>query len=266
MITAKGRAKLTIDGRELGRDEHAAHREAVADALGDCDDVGTYAKVLMREELAAAAIAALYLVADKDGVVLIAKFAKRLQEVGTDHADAAHALNAFEDAGTGVALLYLAFPSIYVVERQVGDVSIGIDWSDNLGVVRCLHSQRGAAVESFLKGKDAGASVIEGCQFQGILVGLSSAVDKEKAVVLVAASLAQALGELFLQRVLHGVAVEAQPCYLLTDSLHVMRMGMSHADDGVTAIEVEVFLSLAVPDAAALASGYGHVHEGINIK
>ena len=220
----------------------------------------------MREELAAAAVATLYLVADEDGVVLVAKLTKCLQEVGLHHADAAHALYALHDAGTHIALLYLAFPRPYVVERQIGDVSVSIDWRDDFRVVRCLDGQRGAAVEGFLQGEDAGAAVEERRQLQRVLVGLCAAVDEEKAVVLVAASLAEPSRQFLLQGVLHGVAVEAERLQLSRHGLHIMRMAMAYTDNGVTAIKVEVLLALAVPHFATLATRNGHIHQRVNVE
>ena len=41
---------------------------------------------------------------------------------------------------------------------------------------------------------------------------------------------------------------------------------MPYGNDGMTAIEVEVFLALAVPDLATLSFHDVHVEQGINIK
>ena len=45
-----------------------------------------------------------------------------------------------------------------------------------------------------------------------------------------------------------------------------MGMGMTYADDGMTAIEVKVFCSLLVPYVASLATVYGNVEKGINVE
>ena len=41
---------------------------------------------------------------------------------------------------------------------------------------------------------------------------------------------------------------------------------MTYADDGMTAIKVEIFCSLLVPYVASLATVYGYVEKGINVK
>jgi len=43
-------------------------------------------------------------------------------------------------------------------------------------------------------------------------------------------------------------------------------MCMTYADDGMAAIEVEIFCSLFVPYVASLATVYGNVEKGINVK
>jgi len=266
MVAAEGRAELTIDGRELGADEDGAHGEAVADAFRDGDDVGADAEVLMREELAAASVAALYLVANQDSIVLVAKLLQLLEEVGLDQSDAAHALYAFHDAGADVAPLYLSLPGLDVAQREVGNVAVGIDGRNNLRIRRHFYGQRCAAVEGFLEREDARPAVVERREFQCVLVCLSTAVDEEKAVVLVSAGFAEALRELALQGVLHGVAVETECLQLPRHGLYVVGMAMADADDGMAAVKIEVFLSLAVPDGAALAAGDGHIHQGIYVE
>jgi hypothetical protein len=45
-----------------------------------------------------------------------------------------------------------------------------------------------------------------------------------------------------------------------------MGMGMAHADDGMTAIEVQIFLTLVIPDLASLALHDVHIEQGIYVK
>jgi hypothetical protein len=103
-------------------------------------------------------------------------------------------------------------------------------------------------------------------QFQCIFVCFCTTIDEEKAIILVSASLAQASGELFLQGVLYGIAVEAQCVQLLGHSFCIMRMAMTYADDSVAAIEVKIFLSFGVPNGASFATSNGYVHEGIYVE
>ena len=174
VVAAEGSAKLSVDRFETWGDEHSAHGESVADALRHSYDVWLHSCMLVGEELARTPVAALYLVEDKDGVVSIAKVAQTLEEGLVGYANAAHTLDALEDDSTYITLLYLFFPWLYVVERKVGDVTIVVDRGDNLRIVCCLDSERGASVESLLGREDASAAVVEGGELQRILVGLST--------------------------------------------------------------------------------------------
>ena len=220
----------------------------------------------MREELAAASVAALYLVANQDSIVFVAKLLQLLQEVGLDHSDAAHALYAFHDAGADVAPLKLSLPGLDVVERKVGNVAVGIDGRNDLRIRRHFYGQRCAAVESFLEREDARPAVVERREFQCVLVRLSTAVDEEKAIVFVSASFAQSLRELPLQGILNGVAVEAECLQLLCHCLDVVWMAVTYADDGMSAIKVQVLLSLTVPDGATFATCNGHIHKRVYVE
>ena len=73
---------------------------------------------------------------------------------------------------------------------------VGVDGGDDLGVVGGFHGKRGAAMESFLRHQDAGAARVERGEFQGVLVGLGSAVHQKQLVIVVAAYLTQTGGQL----------------------------------------------------------------------
>ena len=259
VIASEGSAQLSIDRLELWRDEHGSHRETVGNAFGYGDDVGFHIEILMCEKFSASAIAALDFVADENSVVLVADFAKSLQEFWADHADATNTLNALDNAGAYVALLNLCRPSSEVVEGKVSDVPIGVDRRNDFRISRCFHSEARAAVESLFEGQDACATIVERCQFHGILVSFSSRIDEEELIVLITAGFAESLGKLFLQRVLHGVGIEAEFVGLLCESLHVVRMAMTDGDDCVASVKVEVFLAFIVPHFASIAVVDGYV-------
>ena len=145
-------------------------------------------------------------------------------------------------------------------------MAVGVDGGNNLGVVGHFDGQRGAAVESLLGTEHTGAAVGERRQFQRVLVGLGSAVDEEQLVVVIAADLAQSLGQLLLQLVNHRVRVEPNLIELLRHLLYVVRMRMSDGDDGMTAVEVQIFLPLVVPYVATLSFHNVYVEQGINIE
>ena len=121
-------------------------------------------------------------------------------------------------------------------------------------------------MEGLLGREHTGAAIVEGGELQGILIGLGTRVDEKQLIILVTRHLAQGEGKFLLQGVLHRVAVETQACNLRGNGLDIMGMCMTYADDGMTAIEVEIFCSLFVPYVASLATVYGNVEKGIYVK
>ena len=85
-------------------------------------------------------------------------------------------------------------------------------------------------------------------------------------VVLIARSLAQTLSQFLLKGILYGVAVEAQLVQLLGHCLHIVRMAVTDADDGMTSIEVEILLSFVVPHGTALSLRDVDIKQGIDIE
>jgi len=145
-------------------------------------------------------------------------------------------------------------------------MTIVIDRCDNLWIVGYLYGEGCSAVESLLQGENTGSTIVEGSQLQGILVSLGTRVDEEELIILITACLAQTLGELYLQLVDNGVGVEAQVVELLGEHLHVVRMTVTDADNGMTAIEVEVFLTLVVPYVTALTFYYIDIEKWIYVE
>ena len=266
MVTAKGGTKLAEDGLKLGRDKQGGHGEAVGYALGHSDEVGTNTQVLMGEKLTATAIAALYLITDEHRVGGVAELAQPLHKLRTGHANTSHALDTLDDDGAHIALLNLTAPRLQVVEGQIGNMVVGIDRGNNLGVGGGLYCQGSATVESPLKGENTGAAVMERGEFEGILVGLSTGVDEEKLIVFITAGLAQTAGKLLLQGIDDGVAIEAKLAKLRGHSLDIMGMAVAHAYHGMATVEVEVLTAIGVPHAASLAVVDGYVEKRIYIE
>ena len=102
-------------------------------------------------------------------------------------------------------------------------------------------------MESLVEGQDLGPSGGEGRQLEGVLVSLGPAVAKEEGVVGVTAQLAQLGSQRALEAVLDSVGVETQRLCLLGQDLHIVRMAMAHADDGMAAIEVRIGLAVGRP-------------------
>ena len=111
-----------------------------------------------------------------------------------------------------------------------------------------------------------GSSIVERCQFQGVLVCLGTRVDEEQLIVVIPRSLAQSCGKFLLKWVLHGVTVKAQLVQLLGHCLDIVRVAVSDTDDSMTAIQVKVFLPLLIPHMAALAVVDGYVKKWINVE
>lgn len=259
MVTAEGSTQLTIDRLELRRDEYTTHWETIADTLGYSDDVWLDSEVLVCEELTRTTITALDFVADEDGIVLIANLAQALEEVSLDHTDAAYTLDALEDDSTDIVLLNLLAPCVEIIERHIGDMTIGIDRCDDLWIGSCLDSKGGTSVEGLLSTEHTGTTIVEGCKFEGVLVGLSTTVDEEELIILVARCLAETLCQLDLQWVLDRIAIETQLVELLGHLLYIVWMAMSDGDHCVSAIEVKILLTFIVPYLAALAALDGDI-------
>ena len=95
----------------------------------------------MGKELAAASVAALDLIQHQHRVMGGAGLPQGVHEVVGRQLDAAHALNPFDDDGTHVPLRQFAAHGLDVVQRQVGDMSVGIDGRNDFRIVRGLHCQ-----------------------------------------------------------------------------------------------------------------------------
>ena len=190
MIAAEGRTQLSVDGLERRTDQHGSHREAVGDALGHGDDIRTDVEPLVSEELTASSVATLYLVADQDRPILLAGSSQTLGKFLCGEFDAAHALDTLQNYSTDITLCQLRLPRRQVVHRQIGHVAVVVDGGDDLWIVRHLHSQTCTAMESLLAREHPCPAVSKRCQFQGILVGLGTAIDEEQLVVVVARDLA----------------------------------------------------------------------------
>ena len=108
-------------------------------------------------------------------------------------------------------------------------------------------------MERMLHGEHPAAPIVETGEFQCILVGLSTTVDQEETIVLITAYFSESLSQLLLQGVDDTVGVETNLLHLVIDSLNIMRMTVTNADDSMTSIEVKILLSFIVPYAGSFA-------------
>ena len=237
----------------MGRDQHAADREAVAHAFGRGDQVGADAGCLVGEEVSRASVARLYLVEDKLRAGFGRRLAQSAQEIVRGTVDAGHALDAFDDDGCELACGEFRARGSEVVQRYEFHVGRAVEGGADRGVVRCGDGACGTAVECLGKGQHLRAAGVERGQFQGVLIRLRSRVAEEEAVIVIARCAAQLFGQRGLERVFDRVGIEPQPCGLLGDCPYVVGLGMADRDDGMSAVEVEVFGACRVVDQAAFA-------------
>ena len=186
VVATEGCAKLTIYRLKLRRYQYATHRETVADALSYGNHIRTNAEPLVSEELTATAIATLYLVADEHGTILLASSLQTLCKLWSNHVATTYALNGFDDTSANIALSKFLLPSLKVVDRKIGDMTISVDRSDNLRIVRYLNGKRSTTMEGFLYREHASSAVGERSQLQCILVSFGTRVDEEELIVVVA--------------------------------------------------------------------------------
>ena len=106
---------------------------------------------------------------------------------------------------------------------------------------------------------------MERCQFQGVLVSFCTTVDEEQTVVVVTREGTETARQFLLQGIDDAIGIEAQLCGLLCKCFDIMRMAVPDADDGMTAIEVEVLLAFVIPNVATLSACDGDVEKGIYV-
>ena len=145
-------------------------------------------------------------------------------------------------------------------------MTVVVDGGDDLRVVRHLHCQTRTTMEGLLARKHSGIARLKRSQLQGILVGLGTRVDKKQLVVVVATDLSQSLSQLHLQLVDDRVGVESYLVQLLRHLLYIVGVGVTDRDHSVSAVEVEILLSVLVPHLTTLTLDDVHVEERIYVK
>ena len=144
----------------------------------------------MGKKLATTAISALYFVTYQHCSVLLAGLGQAFSELRSGRSDASDALNALDDAGRNVAFGKLLFPYIEIVEGKEGYMIVVVYGCSDLRIIGYLYCERCTAVERLLCGEDTPPACLERSELQTVFVGLRTAVDKEKTVVIIAAYLA----------------------------------------------------------------------------
>ena len=141
MVATKGSTQLTIYWSKLWRNQYASHREAITDTLGYGDEIWLDAQPLVSKELTASAITALDFIANQDGAVFLAGCLQALSKLRSYHVATTYALDRLNDTSTYIALGKFLLPSLQIVDRKIGYVTIVIDRSDDLRVICYLYGK-----------------------------------------------------------------------------------------------------------------------------
>ena len=235
--------------------EHCAQRNAAGKRLGQRDDVGSDAVVLKGAPLAGAAHAGLNLIDDEQCTGGAGECACLGEELLRERANAAFALNGFNEDGADV---------VGELGAQVGDVveanelDAGNDGSEGLAVLRlvgCRDGAEGAAVEALLERKKLGADGLAFAaqqagmgagEFQRAFPGFGAGVGKEDAVE--AGTLGETQSELGLALVIEEVRRVNELAALLGDGLFNRRMPVAERVDADAAEQVEVLRTVLVDE------------------
>ena len=103
VVATEGSSQLTIYRCKLRRNQHATHRETIADTLGYGDEVWLDAQPLVSKELTASAITALDFIADEESAIFLAGSLQALSKLGSNHVAATYALDSLDDTSTYIA-------------------------------------------------------------------------------------------------------------------------------------------------------------------
>ena len=256
VIAAKSSSQQAEGSLNLRRNEDGTNGDTSGQAFGHGNEVSLNAGILMGKEFTRTAAAGLDFIGHQKSSRAVAEGAEVLEEGVGGNADARHTLDTFNDDGSVSLGLQLLLGGLQISQGNEGHLLSSVEGSTDLGVVRYADGTAGASMESSAKGEDLGSARMEGSQFEGVLVGFGPAVAEEKMILGIAADLSQFLGQGVLEAILDRVGIEAQLGNLLGDGLYIMRMAVANTDDGVSAIKVQVLLTLSVPQFGA-TTAYG---------
>ncbi len=150
VVATECRTQLTIYRLDFWGNQHATHWETATDTLCHGDEVWLDAEPLVSEELTGTTVTALDFIADEVGTVFLAGSLQTLCELWSYHVATTYALNRLDDASTNIAFGKFLLPSLQVVEREIGYVTIVIDRCDDLRIVGYLYGEGSSAVECLL--------------------------------------------------------------------------------------------------------------------
>jgi hypothetical protein len=206
-------------------------RQSRGDRLGDGDNVGHHAEILVGKDFAGASEATLDLVEDERGMMMIGQATAGQQEFFRTFENSAFSKDGLEHNGAGVGIdgrveggdIVLADEG-YVFEHRLETFAVFFLAGEG-------HGSKGAAVIRTLEGYELRFGLTSGPvsgetrEFDCAFHGFGAAVRKEGAIQT--GKLAQALGELPLIFVVIEIRKVNGAGRLLADGLHDARMSMA---------------------------------------
>src|SRR6185312_13284284 len=213
-------------------------------------------------------ISALNAVGDENAAVFFTESADGLKEGRGRLMDTADALDPFDDDGRHLVAVGLktGFERGFVIKGQEDHILRLVDGGDDGRVVRHGYRQRRAAMEGLAEGDYLFAAGMKGGQLECVLVCFGPGITKKYLVVRAAADLAELIGQLFLQGNADRIAIETDLIQLVGDALYVMRMGMADGNDGMAAIEIQILLTILIPDVGTFCLYYGDIIDRIDVE
>ena len=266
VVAAESGAEHAFDGLELRTDEDTAYGEAIGYALGHGDEVGLDAGSLMGEESTSASVATLDLIEDENRAMSMAEGEEVLEELIVGDIDTAATLDALDDDGRNIVFLNVLGDGGDVVQLSPKNLVLEVERGVDFRIVGDGNSSAGTAVEAVAESDDLATTSMERREFEAVLVGLGSAVADEEAIFREPAQLANLLGESRLEGIDDAIGIEGDVVELVGYRLYVARVAVTYGDYGMTAVEVEVFISLVVPYLAALGFDGDDIEERVYIE
>ena len=251
-----------------------ADGQAARQRLGQGHDVGGNLVAhnrLVAPQRARAAHAALHLVEDQHGVVLVGQFPQALEELGRGHVDAALALDRLHDDGAHALVHEFAGTVQVVVEGEADAGHQRLEGILVLGPRRGRQTAEQAPVKAVGEGQDVVlllvvlvVGVAPG-ELEGAFVGIRAG---QAVVDLVGkAVFAQLLRQPGMGRRVVQIAHVVDPAlhHLHDGGLHV-RIAVAEGVDGDAGDTVQVALAVGVGQRGALAGGEDHGRAAIDAQ
>ena len=141
---------------------------------------------MVGKELTRTTITTLYLIKDKHRTVLLGQFAERLHKIRSWYMDTTTTLDTLDDNSRYIAFGEFLLYGEGVVEVQESHLVALVEWCLYLWIIGHCHRTASAPVETAMESYHTALARMERCEFEGVLVALSTGVIEKKGVILVA--------------------------------------------------------------------------------